>query len=138
MQKDMALRDIFEGVSQFNAQVLDVAPLALLHRLTCQLNVVRCQLSLIKQPLDHKDRACTGKARKSAKQFEPVLIISMCTFTCIKADHKPTFYRWEDSISKEAVPLLSFMGLFAALWYHPSPVPNKETDAEGYISNLMI
>lgn len=66
----MALRDIFECVPQLSAQVLDVAPLALLHRLTCQLNVVYCQLSLIKQPLDHKDRACSGKMKKSARQCE--------------------------------------------------------------------
>lgn len=55
----MALRDIFECVPKLNAQVLDVAPLAFLHRLACQLDVVHCQLGLIKQPLDNKHRAYT-------------------------------------------------------------------------------
>lgn len=53
---EMCLRDVFEGVSEFAAQVLDVSPLALLYRLTRQMDVINCQLSLIEQPLNHKHR----------------------------------------------------------------------------------
>ena len=56
------LRNVLEGVPQLDAQVLDVAPLALLHGLPRQLDVVHRQLGLVKQPLDHKDRACTETA----------------------------------------------------------------------------
>lgn len=51
------LRDIFERVPQLDAQVLDVAPLSFLHRLTRQLDVVHRQLGLVEQPLDHKHGA---------------------------------------------------------------------------------
>lgn len=33
--RDINLRDIFECVPQLNAQILDVPPLAFLHRLAC-------------------------------------------------------------------------------------------------------
>lgn len=52
-----SLRDVFECVPQLYAQVLDVAPLSLLNRLSGQVDVVHGQLGLVKQPLDHKHRA---------------------------------------------------------------------------------
>lgn len=48
------LRDVFQSVPELNAQVLDIAPLALLHWLPRKVNVIHCQLSLIEQPLHHK------------------------------------------------------------------------------------
>lgn len=47
-------------------------------------------------------------------------------------DPKLTLYWWEDSITKETVPLLSFMGLPAPLWYHSSPVPDGTGEMMGY------
>lgn len=50
------LRHVLQGVPQLPAQVLDVQPLPLLHRLPGEVNVVHSQLGLVKQPLDNKDR----------------------------------------------------------------------------------
>ena len=52
-------------------------------------------------------------------------------------DPKLTFYWWEDSISKETVPLLSFMGLPAPLWDHSSPVPDGTDITNPMVSSLF-
>lgn len=132
-----ALRDVLEGVPQLNAQVLDVAPLAFLHWLACQLDVVHCQLGLVEQPLDHKHGALIGDSDK----------VTIRTFLCTGLTDQGniwvvvllkavwlTSYGGENSISKETVPLLPFVDLPAPLRYHPSPVP----DGKGRnISNMI-
>ena len=67
------LRNVLEGVPQLNAQVLDVAPLAFLHRLSRQLDVVHRQLGLVIQPLDHKDRACMGTMDSEVRRVKFIL-----------------------------------------------------------------
>lgn len=61
-------RDIFQRVPQLDAEVLDVAPLSFLHRLTRQLDVINRQLGLVKQPLDDKHRAYTGTVYTPVRQ----------------------------------------------------------------------
>lgn len=51
-------RHILECVPQLTAQVLDIQPLALLHRLPREVHIVHSQLGLVKQPLHHEDWAC--------------------------------------------------------------------------------
>lgn len=50
-------RHVLQGAPQLAAQVLDVQPLALLHRLSREVHVVHGQLGLIEQPLHHEHRA---------------------------------------------------------------------------------
>ena len=50
-------RHVLECVPQLTAQVLDVQPLALLHRLPREVHIVHSQLGLVKQPLYHEHRA---------------------------------------------------------------------------------
>ncbi len=64
-----ALRYIAQRVPQLLSQVLYVPPLALVDRLSSQVDVVNCQLGLVKQPLHHKHRAWTGGRKKCRSDF---------------------------------------------------------------------
>lgn len=64
--------------------------------------------------------------------FGSVSCISLFT----KWHSKLTFYWWKDSISKETLPLFSFVGFPASLWYHSSPVPIRQVRTD--ISTVMV